>query len=227
MEMKQKTPQFPFYYRDFLHAVRHMDKLEAWDYLLLLFEQADSSNGSIPEKIFDKLCTSENIREKFEFDENGYFNLRMRDVLHKRDSFKKSRLNNLSKKKSTHMGTHKGNHVDNDIDKDKDKDKRSNKVFTQPVVYPFDDELFVNRWQVWKDYKEEQFGFKYKPRGEQAALKSLGGISGNNMRKAIAIIEQSMANGWKGLFELKNGVDAETSKKAFDMADEIMRKHGL
>jgi hypothetical protein len=227
--MIQKTPQFPFYYRDFLHAVRHMEKCEAYDYLLLLFEQADSTNGSIPERVFEKMCTSEEIREKFEEDSNGFFNVRMRDILHKRDEYKTSRLKNLNPKKSR---KHMGDHMDIDNDKDKDKGNdivkvKKKKPFTEPLIYPFDDPLFINRWQVWKDYKDEQFNFKYKPRGEQAALKALGELSGGNLKVAIAIIEQSMAHGWKGLFALQNGVDKQAAQTAFNKAEEIMKRHGL
>jgi hypothetical protein len=54
-------------------------------------------------------------------------------------------------------------------------------------------------------YKKKQHGFSYKTAGsEQAALHELVTISHANQEVAIAIINQSMANGWKGLFQIKN-----------------------
>ena len=57
--------------------------------------------------------------------------------------------------------------------------------------------------KFWKQYKKEQFNFKYKSSiSEQAALMKLSKIS-NTDAQAIAIIMQSIENGWKGLFEIK------------------------
>ena len=227
---KQKAPQFPLYYRDFLHAVRHFDKVSAYDYLLLLIEQADSKNGSISEAIFEKMCSTEFIREKFEEDSNGWFNVRMRDILHKREEFSKlqtERINKRWNKSGKQSGTDSGTtFYDSDNDNDNDKGKKEKglkreKPETAPLIYPFDSELFMNRWQSWKDYKAEQFAFKYKPRGEQAALKSLGELSGTNEKLAISIIEQSMANGWKGLFELDSRNGTSDEHRA-----ELLRKGG-
>ena len=50
-------------------------------------------------------------------------------------------------------------------------------------------------WDAWKDYKKVQHRFTYKsPKSEQAALMQLGRLAGEN-EAALAIIEQSIANG--------------------------------
>lgn len=73
------------------------------------------------------------------------------------------------------------------------------------IAYPFESKDFLQAWEVWKDYKSKELGFKYKThQSEQAALSELRNKSSGDVKKAIAIIEQSMANGWKGFFELKN-----------------------
>jgi hypothetical protein len=72
------------------------------------------------------------------------------------------------------------------------------------VVIPFSDN-FTPIWELWKEYKDEAFGFKYKSGiSEQMALKKLVQLSGGHEDVAIAIIEQSMADQWEGLFPLKN-----------------------
>lgn len=70
------------------------------------------------------------------------------------------------------------------------------------VVLPFG-EAFQEKWELWKDFKVEQFAFRYKTIGEQGALKALVDISQGREEVAMKIIDQSIANGWKGLFELK------------------------
>lgn len=70
------------------------------------------------------------------------------------------------------------------------------------VVLPFG-EAFQEKWELWKDFKVEQFAFRYKTIGEQGALKALVEISQGREEIAMKIIDQSIANGWKGLFELK------------------------
>jgi len=93
--------------------------------------------------------------------------------------------------------------------KDKDMEKEQEKVKEkeqdkEPIIYPFGDEDFIKFWDIWKEFKKEQFRFVYKPIGEQAALKNLGELSLQNKEIAMKIIVQSISNGWKGFFVLKN-----------------------
>ncbi len=75
------------------------------------------------------------------------------------------------------------------------------------VINPFS-EAFLPVWQMWKDYKIQEFRFKYKGcLSEQAALMHLNTLSKSKEDIATAIIKQSMENGWKGLFELKNNTN--------------------
>jgi hypothetical protein len=66
----------------------------------------------------------------------------------------------------------------------------------------FGDE-FVKHWYLWKEYKSVEHKFKFKSEiSESGALTELKNISENNENKAIAIIKQSIAKGWQGLFKL-------------------------
>jgi len=71
------------------------------------------------------------------------------------------------------------------------------------IEYPFGEE-FLKQWEAWKEYKFNEYKFRYKnPKTEQAALVQLTKLA-RDETTAIAVIHQSIANGWKGLFELKN-----------------------
>jgi hypothetical protein len=65
-------------------------------------------------------------------------------------------------------------------------------------------EQIRNILQTWIDYKREQHRETYKTEiGFTAFTKKLLDLSGGNLETAKAIIEQSIANNWKGIFELK------------------------
>lgn len=83
------------------------------------------------------------------------------------------------------------------------------KMFTYCVM-PWDTATFREAWNRWKTYKLEQHRFQYKgSHSEQAALMSLSEISGGVEEIGLAIIKQSMANGWAGLFKLKTENDGK------------------
>jgi hypothetical protein len=111
--------------------------------------------------------------------------------------------------------TGNGNGKGNGIGKGKEKEKEK-----ENLVYPFDSDTFIATWKIWKEYKAKQHKFQFKTAmTEQAALKNLGEISGQNENKAIAIISQSISNGWKGLFQIKeqnNGSRKSKNDAAFE-----------
>lgn len=93
--------------------------------------------------------------------------------------------------------------------KDKDKVKEQ-----KNIEISFLGNEIIEYWDLWKDYKSKQFKFKYKTvQSEQAAFDDLVRLSEKNCKNAIEIIKQSMANGWKGLFELKISQNKTLSQK--------------
>lgn len=79
---------------------------------------------------------------------------------------------------------------------------------------PFSDQ-FLKTWVHWKDYKKKEFRFMFKSiESEQASLNELVKVSGGDEKTAMEIISQSMANGWKGLFKLKNVENEQSGSKA-------------
>lgn len=59
-------------------------------------------------------------------------------------------------------------------------------------------------WEVWKGDRKDRKIKPYTALGEQMAIDTLYALSGGNCTTAIRIIRQSIANGYQGLFPLKN-----------------------
>ncbi|MCP6111326.1 DNA replication domain protein, partial [Klebsiella pneumoniae] len=77
----------------------------------------------------------------------------------------------------------------------------------QKKSYPYPDQLNAEAWDEWKAYRSEMRFKAYAPteRSEGAAITELINLSGGNHTRQMQIVKQSMAKGWKGLFELKGG----------------------
>ena len=90
------------------------------------------------------------------------------------------------------------------IGKDKDKPKKK-------AYYPNDIELN----QAFTDYVDMRKKIKapMTDRAIELAIKKLEKLSNGDNEKAIAILEQSVMNSWKGLFELKNDTEKPKNNK--------------
>lgn len=70
--------------------------------------------------------------------------------------------------------------------------------------YSFIEDSYKDVFRTWLIYKRDTFKETYKTQQSlQAAYNRLKKLSGNSPAMAREIVEQSMANNWKGLFELK------------------------
>jgi len=93
------------------------------------------------------------------------------------------------------------------------KEKKVNKI--KEIVFPFSSEKFLDKWNLWVDFKKEQFNFTYKSAiSTQASLNELVKLSNGHEEIAIKIIEQSINKGWKGFFELKNENNGNTTSQS-------------
>jgi hypothetical protein len=72
------------------------------------------------------------------------------------------------------------------------------------VVWPFNSDQFMNAWKEWEADRRERRVKPYTTRGLQTALHRLQQISQDNEHTALQIIAQSIANGWQGLFPIRN-----------------------
>ena len=101
-----------------------------------------------------------------------------------------------------------------DMDMVKVKDKDMVMVKESGIHFLWEKEDISELWKLWKNYKFKQFRFKYKTlQSEQASFDSLMKLSGKNLEIANEIVKQSMANGWKGFFELKISQNKALSPK--------------
>lgn len=103
------------------------------------------------------------------------------------------------------------------------RNRKESETETEPAQAPderFDKKLilenpfsekFLDQWVIWKNYKKTEHKFLFKSiESEQASLNELVNLSNGNEEAAKKIILQSMAKGWKGLFELKNDLNGTT-----------------
>jgi DNA-binding MarR family transcriptional regulator len=74
---------------------------------------------------------------------------------------------------------------------------------SKEIVFPFEEKEFLDTWEIWIDERQENGIKNYTARGEQGALTNLAEISDYDYQTAIDIINESIINGWHGLFELR------------------------
>jgi len=80
----------------------------------------------------------------------------------------------------------------------------NNTLKESEVVMPFDSKEFAEAWRTYLDMRKAQHRFTFKTAAsEQVALHKLQNMSNHHEPTAIAIIGESVAWGWKGLFPLK------------------------
>lgn len=93
-----KDPAVLFYTSDFLTGTTLMTNEQVGKYIRLLCIQ--HQKGVLSEKDMLKICESydEDIYDKFEKSEEGYYNFRMREEFEKRKKYSESRANNRKKK---------------------------------------------------------------------------------------------------------------------------------
>lgn len=217
-----KDPAFLFYPGDWLGGTLGMSFEEKGAYIELLMLQFN--RGHMTEHMIRQVVGQnwEAIRSKFITDENGlYFNQRLEIEKENRKAFTESRRNNIlgknqyskkEKKKAHktkdmkgHMTTHmEDENEDENINKDLDKNEDQKNLAKTENSVSSQIDPFVLIWDKWKKFKKDQFRFSYKSEeSEKLAKQELLNLSGGNPEIALGIVNQSMAKGYKGLFELK------------------------
>lgn len=201
-----KNPAFRLYASDFLTGVSDLTMEERGQYITLLCLQ--HQKGHLTKKVMQMQChgtPAADVLAKFRQDPDGlWYNERLEEVIEKANEYSRKQ-SERAKKRWNHTNDDTTADAtafpreclyDNDTDNEKEKEKG--------IEYPWQTEKFIIAWKGWRKYKKEQFNFKYKSTStEQAALTELNKLA-NSDTQAIAIIHQSIANGWKGFFELKN-----------------------
>ena len=172
------------------------------------------------ESIAYELRTKENIVESIinDFDlfviDGGYFSSNgvKRRLEERKDKSTKASTSakkrwNKSERNADAMRTHsEGNAI-------KEKKRKEMKEIKIINTNNFSDE-FLNDWNDWLEFKKTNFKFEYKTtKSQQIAFDSLYKLSNQNQNTAREIIHQSIANGYKGLFELKQNQNAKPTNQ--------------
>jgi len=210
-----KDPAFLFYPGDWLGGTLGMSFEEKGAYIDLLMLQFN--RGHMTEHMIGQTVGQlwGQISFKFKQDNKGlWYNERLDIEKEKRQRYSESRRNNISgANQHTKKAVKKRGHMTKHME---DENKNENKDIIE--VY----------WDKWKKYKKDEFNFKYKSDvSEQAAKTELLNLSGSNVETAIKIIEQSIANGWKGFFKLKNvDKNERNNENKRDVANFYATKYG-
>lgn len=120
--------------------------------------------------------------------------------------------------------------TDTDTDTVTDSDNANDNVTVIDIKYPFESLEFYNEWQRWIKYKKDEHRFSYKTQDSQeTALNNLFKDSGGRENIAIEMINQSIGNGYKGIFKLKNNngqSDSESHQNVYDELERIKLQQG-
>ena len=204
-----KDPAVLLYTSDFLSGTFTMTDEQVGKYIRLLCLQ--HQKGKLTEKDMLSICKAydEDIFCKFELVDGHYINKRMYEEAFKRSRFTESRRKNASAK---HMPKHMENEIENEIE-----NRNINTINTE----------FKEIWEEWKLYKKEEHRDRYKsPKTEQKAFNNLYNLAGGDLETAREIVNYSIANKYKGLFELKTKFKKETKLETYtNWLDELNNNH--
>lgn len=88
--------------------------------------------------------------------------------------------------------------------KESSEQERYKPDYQDELKYPYEDAEFFEAWEEWREYKKVQFKFTYRSkRSEQGALNKVGKLSDGKLHTAVEVVEQSIDNGYMGLFPIK------------------------
>ena len=197
-----KDPAVLLYTSDFLSGTYTMSDEQVGKYIRLLCFQ--HQKGKLTEKDMQSICKGydEEVYSKFDIVDGYYVNKRMYEEAEKRSKFTESRRKNASAK---HMPKHMDNHMENEIENENINENR--------IINTINTE-FEEIWKEWKQYKKEEHRDKYKSvNTEQKAFNNLYKLANGDFETAREIVNYSIANKYKGLFELKKSVNNKPNDK--------------
>jgi len=228
-----KAPAFQFYAQDFLTGCAYLTNDEIGMYVKMICKQWTDGKIPVKRLEFligtkwENL--SDELKEKFVFDGEFLHNKRLEIEREKQKEksetakknadkrWKKTSAKPVIKEKKQSMQTHKNSICKNDAfledrsmnNEDETEEEKEIEVkksaISENLILPFNSENFKTEYENWKDYKLKEFRFKYKSiKSEQVFLNQLFEISNKEETTAISILKQSISNGWKGVFKLKN-----------------------
>jgi uncharacterized protein YdaU (DUF1376 family) len=203
--------------------------MEGYGIYWYLIESLAESGGTLPLQLIPVLAMQMHTTEAkvkavvngfnlFEIIDEQFFSIRLNEHLEKVNQIKLSASErgklSASKRKSTKIQQtveHAVEHaVELPVEQRKGKERKVNKTINTNSF----SEDFLNDWNTWLNFKKTNFKFTYKTiESEQIAFNHLYKISNENQSTAREIINVSIANGYKGLFELKTNQNAKPTNQ--------------
>ena len=225
-----KDPALLFYTSDFLTETFFMTNEEKGQYITLICLQHQFGYLSKNDLLRVGNPTSEKVLEKFTEIDGKFYNLKTKEEAERRRAYSESRkknrqsTDNQSKRKNISKSYEK--HMETETETETETGTITKANIKKEVEIPFS-EFFIPYWQKWKEYKSKEHKFKYKSEhSEKSALNDLLKLSNSNEQTAIQIIEQSIANGWKGFFQLKsNGKTSPRNAGAYQLLEQLKSEH--
>lgn len=203
-----KDPAVLFYSGDFLNGCSDLTMEERGQYITLLCIQHQKGRLSEKNILLSVGKVSDDVMAKFKKDEKGlFYNERMENEAEKRSKYCESRRKNKDKKTyDKHMTNicetydeHMLLHMENE-NRNRDINDNVNSKKAKIENFDFAPILWHPILIEWIEYRKS---IKKKLPDIKKTFEQIVKLSGNNIEVAQKIIDQSIANGWQGLFELK------------------------
>jgi len=200
-----KDPALLFYTSDFLSGTFTMSDEQVGKYIRLLCFHHQKADY-LTEQDMLSICKAydEQIWNKFQKQDGKYFNNRLMIETKRRNNYTESRRKNANSVKNENESAENEAHATAYA---KHMETVTETITETIILNVFNNasQEFQKLWDEWKTYKAKEHKFKYKSeRSERSSLKELHEMSMGDEVVATHIIEQSIANGWKGFFYIKN-----------------------
>jgi uncharacterized protein YdaU (DUF1376 family) len=202
--------------------------MEGYGIYWYLIEHLADAGGRLPLKIIPVLAMqmqSQEIKiravisefELFEIVDDTFFSIRLLNNLDRVNDLK---INNSIKGKLS-AEKRKSTAVEQRLNSGATKERKGKEIKGNEIHNVFSDNFLVH-WQNWIDYKKTSHKFVYKTEVSlKISFENLVRLSANNEQNAIEIINQSIANGWKGFFELKTTQNANRIESVVNWANQF------
>ena len=206
--------------------------MEGYGIYWFLIEHLADAGGTLPLKIIPVLAMqmhSQEVKvravisefELFQIVDDEFFSIRLNKSLEKMNELKSANSIKGKISEEKRNSTAVEQRLNCGLTKErKGKEIKGKEIYN--VELPFNSEMFRWKWNQWKDYKKNCHKFSFKTQSsETASLNQLLKLSKNSESDAVEIINQSIANGWKGFFELKTTQNANRIESVVTWANQF------
>jgi uncharacterized protein YdaU (DUF1376 family) len=209
--------------------------MEGYGIYWFLIEHLADAGGTLPLKIIPVLAMQTHSQEVkvravisefdlFQIVDDEFFSIRLNKSLEKMNELKFA--NSIKGKLSAEKRNSTA--VEPQLNRSSTKERKGKEIkgkeskVNSIVELPFNSEMFSKKWNEWKEYKKSCHKFSFKSQSsEKLSLNQLSKLSNNLEPIAIEIINQSIANGWKGFFEIKTTQNANRIESVVNWANQF------